>query len=228
MILKADNIYKSYTTKNSERTEVLRGLSIEIQRGEFISIQGASGSGKSTLLHCLGGLDKPDAGNIVINFNGEMLNLYNLKDEYISKVRNTFFGFVFQFHHLLPEFTARENVAMPALIAGKSKKESFERTDYLLKRTGIANKSDNKPQNMSGGEQQRVAIARALINSPEIIIADEPTGNLDSDNSAQVLDLIDELIHEFKTTFIIATHSQDIAQRAGKKVFIKNGVLLNQ
>jgi ABC-type lipoprotein export system ATPase subunit len=225
MILKAENIFKSYLTKNADKTEVLKGLSLEVNKGDFISIQGASGSGKSTLLHCLGGLDKPDSGSVFISHKDEVISIYDLQDAVLTKYRNFFFGFVFQFHHLLPEFTALENVAMPALIGNTPKQEAYEKAQILLKRTGILEKANSKPQNMSGGEQQRVAIARALINNPEIILADEPTGNLDNNNSAQFLELIESLINEFNTTFIIATHSDDIAQRASKKLIIKNGTL---
>jgi len=227
MILQADNIFKSYLTKTGEKTEVLKGLSIEVEKGDFISIQGASGSGKSTLLHCLGGLDKPDSGSVFISNNEELTSIYELPDAVLTKYRNYFFGFVFQFHHLLPEFTALENVALPALIANIPKQEAYNKASKLLEKTGIIDKANNKPQNMSGGEQQRVAISRALINNPEIILADEPTGNLDNTNSAKFLELIESLIKEFNTTFIIATHSSEIAQRASKQFYIQNGKLLH-
>lgn len=225
MILTAKDIYKKYQNKSKEFTQVLKGLDIEIKKGDFVSIRGASGSGKSTLLHIIGGLDKPDEGIVSIAQNGGMINLYEVDDRKLSKFRNKYFGFVFQFHHLLPEFSALENAAMPALINKISKKDAFDKAKELLVKVGLENKLNSKPTNLSGGEQQRVAIVRALINNPEIILADEPTGNLDYENSMHFLELVDSLIDEYKTTFIIATHSNEIAERAGKRFEIKDGIL---
>jgi ABC-type lipoprotein export system ATPase subunit len=225
IILKAEKINKTYKNKSNEFTQVLKGLDLEVEKGDFISIRGASGSGKSTLLHIIGGLDKPDSGNISISQKDGMLDLYSVDDKKLSNFRNKYFGFVFQFHHLLPEFTALENAAMPALIAQISKKEAYEKATYLLKKVGLENKLASKPANLSGGEQQRVAIVRALINNPEIILADEPTGNLDYDNSMQFLNLVESLISEYGTTFVIATHSNEIAERASRRFDIKEGKL---
>lgn len=225
MILKADKLYKQYKNKSQEMTQVLKGLDFEVSKGDFISIRGASGSGKSTLLHIIGGLDKPDSGNVTIMQNSNLTDLYSLKDRPLSIIRNKFFGFVFQFHHLLPEFTALENAAMPAFIAQVPRKEAIERATDLLIKVGLETKLASKPTNLSGGEQQRVAIVRALINNPEIIFADEPTGNLDYNNSQNFLDLVESLIGEYKTTFVIATHSNEIAERATKRFNIREGIL---
>jgi ABC-type lipoprotein export system ATPase subunit len=226
MILTATNIHKKYQNKSKEYTQVLKGLNFEVAKGDFVSIRGASGSGKSTFLHIIGGLDKPDEGKVTISTNGSMLDLYSSDDKKLSKYRNQYFGFVFQFHHLLPEFTALENAAMPALIAKMNKKAAFEKAKELLVRVGLESKTNSKPANLSGGEQQRVAIVRALINNPEIILADEPTGNLDYENSMHFLELVDNLISEYKTTFIIATHSIEIAERASKRYDIREGILV--
>jgi ABC-type lipoprotein export system ATPase subunit len=225
IILKAEKINKTYKNKSNEFTQVLKGLDLEVLKGDFISIRGASGSGKSTLLHIIGGLDKPDTGNVSISQKDGMLELYSVDDKKLSNFRNKYFGFVFQFHHLLPEFTALENAAMPALIAQISKKEAFDKATNLLVKVGLESKLASKPANLSGGEQQRVAIVRALINNPEIILADEPTGNLDYDNSMQFLNLVESLISEYGTTFVIATHSNEIAERASRRFNIINGVL---
>jgi len=223
-LLKATNIHKAYLNKTKEKTEVLKDLDILINQQDLISIQGVSGSGKSTLLHIIGGLDKPDKGNVVI-FNGSQINLYDQSDKTLAKIRNTFFGFVFQFHHLLPEFTSIENVAMPALIGGADKKDAFRRAEELLIKVGMKDKMQKKPSTLSGGEQQRVAIARALINRPKIVLADEPTGNLDSINTSQFLDLMMTLIAEFRITFVIATHSIEIAEKANRQFLLRNGKL---
>ncbi|OGU60631.1 MAG: hypothetical protein A2X64_07815 [Ignavibacteria bacterium GWF2_33_9] len=224
-ILRAENIYKQYKNKSHEMTQVLKGLNFEVNKGDFISIKGASGSGKSTLLHILGGLDKPDEGNVQFLFNSHFTQLYSLSDKVLSNVRNQTFGFVFQFHHLLPEFSALENTMMPALIAAQDRKFVENHAKEMLIKVGLEEKFNSKPSNLSGGEQQRVAIVRALINNPEIIFADEPTGNLDSENSIIFLDIIDKLISEYKTTFVIATHSDEIASRAAKRYILQNGIL---
>lgn len=224
MILQAENIYKSYKNKMGTTTEVLIDLSISVDKSDFVSIQGASGSGKSTLLHILGGLDMPDKGEVILQTDYQT-DIYKLNDKNLSEIRNKYFGFIFQFHHLLPEFSALENVAMPSMIAGKSKTESYDKAKRLLEKVGMTNFLNKKPATLSGGEQQRVAIARALINEPLIVFADEPTGNLDSKNSQQFLEIIENLILELKTTFIIATHSQAIADRAAKRYELIGGKL---
>ena len=223
-LLKATNIHKSYLNKTEEKTQVLKGLDLLINQQDFISIQGVSGSGKSTLLHIIGGLDKPDEGSVII-YDGSQINLYEQNDKSLAKIRNSFFGFVFQFHHLLPEFTSIENVAMPALIGGKDKKQSFQQAEELLVKVGMKEKLKKKPASLSGGEQQRVAIARALINNPKIVLADEPTGNLDSINTSQFLDLMWSLIADYHTTFVIATHSIEIAEKANRQFMLRNGKL---
>jgi len=223
-LLKAININKSYISRTDETTQVLNGLELFVNQKDFISIQGVSGSGKSTLLHIIGGLDRPDSGTISI-LNGKEIDLYTQSDKSLSKLRNNFFGFIFQFHHLLPEFSSIENVAMPALIAGIEKKQAYQKAEYLLDKVGMKEKMQKKPTTLSGGEQQRVAIARALINNPRIVLADEPTGNLDAANSSQFLELILNLIKEMETTFIIATHSVDIAEQASRKFLLRNGKL---
>lgn len=223
-LLKAANIYKSYISRTDETTQVLNGLELAVNQKDFISIQGVSGSGKSTLLHIIGGLDLPDSGTITIN-NGSQIDLYSQSDKLLSKLRNKFFGFIFQFHHLLPEFTSIENVAMPALIAGLEKKLAYQKAESFLEKVGMKEKMQKKPSTLSGGEQQRVAIARALINNPRIVLADEPTGNLDAANSSQFLELMLNLIAELDTTFIIATHSIEIAEKATRKYLLLNGNL---
>lgn len=223
-LLKAVNINKSYISRTDETTQVLNGLELAVNQKDFISIQGVSGSGKSTLLHIIGGLDQPDSGTITIN-NGSQIDLYSQSDKLLSKLRNKFFGFIFQFHHLLPEFTSIENVAMPALIAGLEKKLAYQKAESFLEKVGMKEKMQKKPSTLSGGEQQRVAIARALINNPRIVLADEPTGNLDAANSSQFLELILNLIAELDTTFIIATHSIEIAEKATRKYLLLNGNL---
>lgn len=223
-LLKAVNINKSYISRTDETTQVLNGLELAVNQKDFISIQGVSGSGKSTLLHIIGGLDQPDSGTITIN-NGSRIDLYSQSDKLLSKLRNKFFGFIFQFHHLLPEFTSIENVAMPALIAGLEKKLAYRKAESFLEKVGMKEKMQKKPSTLSGGEQQRVAIARALINNPRIVLADEPTGNLDAANSSQFLELILNLIAELDTTFIIATHSIEIAEKANRKYLLLNGNL---
>lgn len=223
-LLKATKISKSYKSRTDEITQVLLNLDLVVNQRDFISIQGVSGSGKSTLLHIIGGLDQPDNGTVTI-FNNDNIDLYKQSDKILSKIRNTFFGFVFQFHHLLPEFTSIENVAMPALIGGLEKKQAYQKSELLLEKVGMKEKMHKKPTTLSGGEQQRVAIARALINNPKIVLADEPTGNLDAANSNQFLELTMSLIAEFDTTFIIATHSVEIAENATRKYLLKNGNL---
>lgn len=205
-LLTAENIHKSYTGK-SEPVHVLRGVDITINSRDLAAIVGASGSGKSTLLHILGGLDRPDKGTI--RFRDK--DLSRMDDEALAGFRNRNIGFVFQFHHLLPEFTALENVFMPGLIAGKSMAEIRERAEYLLEETGLKNRLDHRPSELSGGEQQRVAVARSLMNEPEIIMADEPTGNLDEVNTEKLLSVLMDVREKEQTAIIIITHDTRIA-----------------
>jgi lipoprotein-releasing system ATP-binding protein len=205
-LLTAENIHKSYTGK-AEPVHVLRGVDIVVNRHDLTAIVGASGSGKSTLLHILGGLDRPDKGNI--RFQDTDLSM--MDDEALAGFRNRNIGFVFQFHHLLPEFTALENVFMPGLIAGKTMPEIRQRAEYLLEQTGLKNRMDHRPSELSGGEQQRVAVARALMNEPEIIMADEPTGNLDEANTDKLLSLLLDIREKEQTAIVLITHDPRIA-----------------
>ncbi|HOV92593.1 MAG TPA: ABC transporter ATP-binding protein [Candidatus Kapabacteria bacterium] len=232
MIIQANHISKSYSVSNKgnkpnllPRSEVLKGLDLALDKGGFIAILGASGSGKSTLLHILGGLDKPDEGNVTIENNGQVIDLYTKNENELAHLRNTFFGFIFQFHHLLPEFTALENVMMPVLIKNSKSKEAKEIAEKLLEQVGLRDKFDSMPANLSGGEQQRVAIARALANNPKILLADEPTGNLDADNANKFMELLNKLHSDYAPTLIIATHSEEIASRAQTRYKLYDGKL---
>jgi len=214
----ADNIFKSY-----EKVKVLVGVNLSIAKGEIVSIVGKSGAGKSTLLQILGTIEKSDKGKIVID--GLDINL--LKGKSLANFRNSKIGFIFQFHHLLPEFTALENICMPALIAGESKKEAEKKAYELLNFLNLGNRAQHKPDALSGGEQQRVAIARALINRPAIILADEPSGNLDSVASNELHKLILRLRDEFGQTFVIVTHNAELAEMADRKLVIEDGIINN-
>ncbi len=208
LLLQATGITKDYFEKKTgEPLHVLRGVDLNISQNALISIVGASGSGKSTLLHIVGGLDRPTSGEV--KFRGTKLN--DLSGEELANFRNRNLGFVFQFHHLLPEFTALENVYMPGLIAGRPVKELEQEATQLLDRFGLKERTDHRPSELSGGEQQRVAVARALINRPDILLADEPTGNLDESNTASLLELLFELKKEFGLTIVIVTHDKQIA-----------------
>lgn len=210
-ILTGSNIIKTYPQKDGKGAlTVLDNVSISIERGSIVSVIGASGSGKSTLLHVLGGLDKPDSGNVSWNEN----NIYTMNDESLADFRNSQLGFVFQFHHLLPEFTALENVMMPALIANKDFSDSKARATYLLEQFGIPGRAEHRPTQLSGGEQQRVAMARALMNNPKLILADEPTGNLDEENTEILLDMLFELREAENVSILLITHEKDIAKRS--------------
>jgi lipoprotein-releasing system ATP-binding protein len=217
-MLKAKQIFKNYGT-----VEVLKGVSLSIQNAEIVSIIGASGAGKSTLLQILGTLDNPDSGSIEIN--NQLVS--SLKGKALSKFRNHNIGFVFQFHHLLPEFSALENVCIPAWIKGDSKSLAEKKAKELLDRMQVSHRLQNKPSQLSGGEQQRVAIARALINSPALVLADEPTGNLDSANSLEVYNIIHQLRKDLNQTFIIVTHNQDLAAKADRVVEMRDGIIVD-
>jgi lipoprotein-releasing system ATP-binding protein len=216
-MLKAEQIKKKY----GELT-VLKGVDIEIRKGEIVSIVGSSGAGKSTLLHILGTLDKADSGAIWLH--NERID--QLPGKKLAAFRNKHIGFVFQFHHLLPEFTALENVCIPAWIAGQKKKEATARAIELLTTLGLADRMDNKPQQLSGGEQQRVAVARALINNPSIVFADEPTGNLDSTNARELHDLFVRLRNDFNQTFLIVTHNEELAGMSDRTLHMKDGLIV--
>lgn len=216
-MLKAHAIKKSYGNLS-----ILKGVDLEVNKGEIVSIIGASGAGKSTLLHILGTLDKPDDGWVEL----DGVELKTLKGETLSRFRNQHIGFVFQFHHLLPEFTALENICIPAYIAGTSKKEAEKRAFELLDFFGLTQRADHKPGQLSGGEQQRISVARALINHPKIILADEPSGNLDSENANALHQLFTNLRDNFKQTFVIVTHNSDLANISNRVITMKDGYII--
>ncbi len=215
-MLKATAIHKAYG-----QLQILKGVDIEVQKSEIVTIVGASGAGKSTLLNILGTLDTPDSGQLFIN--GVELNKLNNKK--LSDFRNRQIGFIFQFHHLLAEFDALENVCIPAFIAGIPKAQAEKRAKELLDMLGLSSRINHKPNQLSGGEQQRVAVARALINKPALIFADEPSGNLDSNNARELHELFVKLRKEFEQTFIIVTHNEELADISDRKVFMKDGLI---
>jgi len=216
-MLSAKNIQKKYG-----QLQVLKGVDMHINKGEIVSIVGSSGAGKSTLLHILGTLENADAGEIILN-NQRVDKLFGKK---LAAFRNKEIGFVFQFHHLLPEFTALENVCIPGWIAGGKKKEILAKGEQLLKTLGLLDRLENKPQQLSGGEQQRVAVARALINNPSIVMADEPTGNLDSTSAKELHQLFIDLRKQFNQTFLIVTHNEELAQMSDRIVHMKDGKII--
>lgn len=221
-ILSGTDIVKTYPAKSGEGAlTVLDHCTISIKSGAIVSVVGPSGSGKSTLLHVLGGLDRPDSGEIVWGDKA----IYSLKSEQLADFRNRQLGFVFQFHHLLPEFTALENVLMPALIAGEDEEASEERAMELLTRFGIPGRAEHRPTELSGGEQQRVSMARALMNNPALILADEPTGNLDDGNTEIVLDYLFELREKDGVSILLITHEKDIAGRCDVTYELNKGKL---
>jgi lipoprotein-releasing system ATP-binding protein len=216
-ILSARNIEKYYG-----ELHVLKGVSLDISRGEIVSMVGPSGSGKSTLLHILGTLDEPASGEILL----ENRQLRTLKGRSLAAFRNRHIGFVFQFHHLLPEFTALENVSIPAWIAGRKKSEVRDRARQLLEILGVSHRMENKPAALSGGEQQRVAVCRALINQPDIVFADEPTGNLDSANARELHQLFFDLRKQLNQTFLIVTHNESLAEQSDRVLRMQDGEIL--
>lgn len=216
-MLKAKGIYKSYGDLN-----VLKGVDISIQKGEIVSIAGSSGAGKSTLLHILGTLDTPDKGTIFLESN----EITNYKGKALAAYRNKYIGFVFQFHHLLPEFTALENVCVPGWIAGTNSSKVRKRAKDLLSTLNLADRTEHKPSELSGGEQQRVAVARALMNAPRIIMADEPTGNLDSKNAKELHELFFELRKKYEQTFLIVTHNEELAAMSDRILHMKDGIII--
>ena len=210
--------------KNYGILPVLKGVDIEVQKGEIVSIAGSSGAGKSTLLHILGTLDTADRGSVVI----DGVQIDKLRGRKLASFRNTHIGFVFQFHHLLPEFTALENVCIPGWIAGTKKRELLARANTLLEILGLKDRKEHKPQALSGGEQQRVAVARALINNPSIVMADEPSGNLDSANAKELHGLMFDLRNKFQQTFLIVTHNEELAQLSDRILHMKDGLICNE
>ncbi len=222
VILKAESIYKSFHTTKKVKLEVLKGISLAIDKEKITIIVGASGAGKSTLLHLLGGLDRPDSGGIYYDSD----DIFKLSEDRLAKFRNRNVGFVFQFHHLLPEFTALENVMIPQMINGVSLTQAKSKSEDLLNTVGLTERLDHKPAELSGGEQQRVAVARALANNPKIIFADEPTGNLDSVNSEEIHKLILDLRTNLGVTFVIVTHNQNLVNLADKIYEIKDGKIV--
>jgi lipoprotein-releasing system ATP-binding protein len=225
MILRARDLTKSYHGVDVAPTQVLRGVSIGVETSQVISIMGPSGAGKSTLLHILGSLDLPDSGSVEILHDGQMVDVTSISAGRLAAVRSRTIGFVYQFHHLLPEFTALENVMMPARIAGQSVRQARSRAEELLARVDLQHRAGHLPTELSGGEQQRVAVARALMNSPALVLADEPTGNLDSANASHVSDLLIGLVREQGSACIIATHSAELAERTDRRLTMVDGTL---
>ena len=217
-MIKAVNIHKKYGD-----LEVLRGVDLHIKKSEIVAIVGPSGAGKTTLLQIMGTLDKASSSDALIINNQEIAKL---KDKALSKFRNTHIGFIFQFHHLLPEFTALENVCIPGFIAKRSKQEVIEKAKEILEFLGLSDRLDHKPNELSGGEQQRVAVARALINRPDVIFADEPSGNLDTVSAKSLHELFFTLRDKFKQTFVIVTHNQELAAMADRKLEMKDGKII--
>lgn len=213
-LLRATHISKQYGN-----LRVLKDVSLELNRGEIVSIVGSSGAGKSTLLHILGTLDRPDSGTLELHDTP----LHELKGNKLAAFRNRHMGFVFQFHHLLPEFSALENICIPAWIAGTSKKEAAEKATVLLEKLGLAGRGHHRPTELSGGEQQRVAVARALINQPALVLADEPTGNLDSHHARELHELFLQLRDDLGNSFLIVTHNQELAGMSDRILQMKDG-----
>jgi len=219
-ILEARNIEKTYSM-GKVLVSALRGITLEVEQGEFVAIFGPSGSGKSTLLHVLGGLDRPDKGNVYI----DGINLSTLNDAKLAEVRLHKIGFVFQFFNLLPRLTALRNVELPLTLADISEKESIQKATEMLELVGLKDRVNHRPTELSGGEQQRVAIARALINDPKIVLADEPTGNLDTTTGWEVVRLMKHLNEEKGQTFVVVTHDQSVAETANRMIYLKDGVI---
>ncbi len=216
-MIQINGIEKSYGP-----LKVLKGINLEIADSSVVTIVGASGAGKSTLLHLIGTLDRPDGGRVLMDGT----DLYKLSDKELAEFRNRNIGFVFQFHHLLPEFTAVENVALPAMIAGATKQEAMKRAGELLDYLKLSERATHKPSQLSGGEQQRVAVARALVNNPKLILADEPSGNLDTENARQLHQLFFDLRDRFGQTFVVVTHNTELARMADRTVTMQDGVII--
>lgn len=216
-MLSCSNITKKFGSLN-----VLRGVSLQVQKGEIVSLVGSSGAGKSTLMHILGTLEKPDSGEVMLN--GQ--NVYGLNSKALARFRNQHIGFVFQFHHLLPEFTALENVCIPGWLGKRNKQIVTEKASALLAMMGLQDRMEHKPSALSGGEQQRVSVARALINQPDIVFADEPTGNLDSVNARSLHALFVELRNNLGQTFLIVTHNEELAAQSDRVIQMKDGIIV--
>ncbi|HIA70568.1 TPA: ABC transporter ATP-binding protein [Candidatus Poribacteria bacterium] len=227
-LIRVVDLYKTYVDATSEdittQVEVLKGVDIEVRQGEILAIIGKSGVGKSTLLHLIGGLDRPTSGSVFFKDQ----NIYAYSDRQLDRFRNLEIGFIFQFHHLLPEFTALENIAIGGLIARKNVSETYGAAGKILNYVDLADRSSHYPSELSGGERQRIAIARALINQPKVILADEPTGNLDRKTSDDILDLLWDLNDRLNQTLILVTHDHGLAQRADRMVHIVDGRIANQ
>jgi lipoprotein-releasing system ATP-binding protein len=222
IIIQTKDLVKEYKIAKDKTLRVLKGINLEICEGEIISIIGASGAGKSTLLHLLGTLDKPTSGEVL--FEGE--NVFKQSSDKLARFRNSKIGFIFQFHHLLPEFTAIENVSLAAMISGKKLKEVYGTAKNYLTDVGLADRIEHKPSELSGGEAQRVAVARALINSPSVIFADEPTGNLDTRNSDEVMHLIFDLRKKYNQTFVIVTHNEKFSSMTDRTLKMVDGQIV--
>lgn len=217
-MIKARDIKKHY-----DHLEVLRGIDIDIDRGEIVSIVGPSGAGKTTLLQILGSLDRPDSGTV--EFDG--MELFSLRDSRLARFRNANIGFVFQFHQLLPEFTMIENVAIPAMIGGDSRDEALAKATKLIDYLGLTSRRDHKPSELSGGERQRAAVARALVNNPKVVLADEPSGSLDTHNRAELHRLFFDLRRDFNQTFVIVTHDESLAADTDRIIHMRDGIVSN-
>jgi len=219
VVLEGKDIHRSFQTGGG-RLDVLKGVNLEVFSGEMVGVVGASGVGKSTLLHILGALDRPDKGKVNLNST----EIFSLNDRQLASMRNKTIGFVFQFHHLLPEFTALENVMMPQMIAGEKEEKIRDKAKNILNELGLLPRADHRPGELSGGEQQRVAVARALINDPLVVIADEPSGNLDKKNKEELHELLSGLNKNKNQTFVIATHNEDLAKKASRVYRLKDGI----
>jgi lipoprotein-releasing system ATP-binding protein len=216
-VIEVKNIHKSF-----DGNPVLKGVSLEVKTSEILCIMGSSGAGKSTLLSIMGSLEKPDSGSVTINGT----DVFSMKDKALSGFRNKNIGFIFQFHYLLPELTALENICLPALIAGTSEHQAQKKAKELLDYLGLSHRMNARPSELSGGEQQRVAVARALINFPGLILADEPTGNLDTENANMLHTLFGKLRNDFKQTFVIVTHNHELASLSDRVVQMKDGAII--
>ncbi len=216
-------LHCSGITKSYGELQILKGIDLEIKTGEIVSIVGSSGAGKTTLLQILGTLDTPDKGEVLI----DGVNPFKLSSKQLSAFRNQQIGFIFQFHQLLPEFTAIENIIIPALIKGVSQTDAKKDAQKLLEILGLTARANHKPNELSGGEQQRIAVARSLINRPKIVFADEPSGNLDSQNSTELHELFFKLRDEFNQTFVIVTHNESLAEMTDRKIIMRDGIISN-